>query len=321
MNLDKSVQLFIQENLPNIKGSNVAIGYSAGADSTALLHIMNRKAKHFGFSVNAVFFNHDGSPINQGEDVNMELAIKTCKNLNVPLDIVNLNMVKTTNKSWEQIGREGRRNYYKQSNYDYIFLGHHLDDQNETTMTQLFRGGGVGVAGMKEVNGRICRPFLNIEKEEIYKYLVSKDIEWAEDPTNLNSDFTRNFWRNRVLPLISEHYPGYKSSLTTFRDKIQNQQKINYDMAVIDGLDKLLNNEDVKIKDLEDYRVNNLIGEFYRKVGSYSEDNKTKNFLKIGRATGFAELNIKKGTLTFNQQSISFHPTIVSKPNIRKKTI
>ena len=49
---------------------------------------------------------------------------------------------------------------------------------------------------------------LNHFKDEIYDYLVSNNLKWIEDPTNTNTDFTRNFWRNVGLPTIEKHYPN-----------------------------------------------------------------------------------------------------------------
>lgn len=318
-NLDKLVQLFIQNEIQDISGLNIAVGYSAGADSTALLHILKKKSEHFGFTLTPVFFTHSNSPIADGEDLNLSLAKETCSKLNLNLEVINLELTKSTSKSWEELGREGRINYYSSSNFDYVFLGHHNDDQNETTMSQLFRGAGSGIVGMKKVKGIFCRPFLDIEKDDIYSFLIINNIKWIEDPTNKNSKFTRNFWRNRVLPLISEHYPGYKASLNSFREKNSNLNKIAHDMAIVDGLNDLISNNRTDIALLAPYRQINLINEFSKVIGSFTEDAKLKNFLKIGKATGQATLSLKKGELFMDNGELGFIPSLENKP--RRKII
>lgn len=313
MNINKTIHLFLQ-NMDNLNGKKIAVGYSAGADSTVLLHIMAQKAKHFNFKLEAIFFSHSGSPINEGEDKNLSLAKLLCEKMSVKLIDVNIEMNKSAKKSWEQLGREGRLAFYKKENYDFIFLGHHQDDQNETTMMQLLRGGGRGVSGMKEMDGKFCRPMLKIPKSEMYTYLKDRNIPWIEDPTNVNVDFTRNWWRNEGLPKISEHYPNYGQLLENFREKNTALNKIAFDMAKLDGLDSLLVGASVNIDKLEDHRVNNLLSYAFSYIGKYVEANKIENWLKIGRATKSSELisgeyifNYQNGDIRFNKLQINLN--------------
>lgn len=315
MNINKEVHLFLQK-LPDLKNKKIAVGYSAGADSTALLHILSQKAKHFNFQLEAVFFSHLGSPINDGEDKNLELAKKMCESMNIKLIDVSIEMEKTSKKSWEQLGREGRIAFYKKSNYDYIFLGHHQDDQNETTMMQIMRGGGRGSSAMKELDGKFCRPMLKIPKVEIYKYLKNRDVPWIEDPTNINIEFTRNWWRNEGLPKIQEHYPNYGQLLENFREKNNTLNQIAFDMAKIDGLDNFINGQEVNIKDLPDYRVSNLLSYAFSKIGKYVENNKIDNWIKVGKATKTSEILAGDFLFNYNDGKISVQNL---KNNITKK--
>lgn len=317
-NLDKEVHNYLL-SINNLDNLNIAIGYSAGADSTALLHILKRKSDFFNFILTPVFFIHKGSPITEGEDKNLILAEKTCKELGLNLNIVELELERKNNESWEDLGRKGRNNFYKNSNFDLIFLGHHLDDQNETTMTQLFRGGLTGSSGMKSRNGKFCRPLLKIEKEEIYDFLKRNEIEWLEDPTNENTDFTRNFWRKVGLPTIEAHYPGYKQTLESFRNKLSDQNKISYDMAIVDGLNNLLEGKPIEIDTLEDYRKNNLIHNLFRVTHSHSEENKVKNLLKVGKSHDGATLIISSGSLTIKDGLLTFNSKLENKLSTRNK--
>jgi len=291
MNINKVVHQFLQ-TLPELKEKLIAVGYSAGADSTVLLHVMHQKSKHFGFNLEAVFFNHSGSPINEGED-NIILARKFCKSLNIPLVEVDLNLTKVPKKSWEQLGRNGRLKFYKNSNYDFVFLGHHKDDQNETTMMQIFRGGGKGVGGMKPRDGIFCRPMLDVTKNDIYKYLKENKIPWFEDPTNNNTDFTRNFWRKIGLPTIEKHYPNYSQLLDSFREKNNNLHKLAFDMAKIDGLELFLSGKTINVSSLPEYRFYNLLTQSFQFIGNSLEKNKIDNMLKTGKSN--KEINIYVG--------------------------
>ncbi len=303
MNVNKVVHLFLQD-MNNLAGKSIAVGYSAGADSTALLHIMAQKAKHFNFNLEAVFFSHTGSPINDGEDKNLELAKKTCKELNIKLIDVDLEMNKSAKKSWEQLGREGRLSFYKQQNYDYVFLGHHQDDQNETTMIQIMRGGGRGSAAMKEIDGIFCRPMLKVPKKEIYKFLEYKKLDWIEDPTNTNIEFTRNWWRNEGLPTIEKYYPNYGQLLENFRQKNNALNNIAFDMAKVDGLENFLTGKPIDTKELPDYRIQNLLSHAFSFIGNSIENNKVDNMIKIGKATNEAVIEVGNCLVHFDGEKL-----------------
>ena len=61
-NLNKLVHLFLKD-LELLTDKNIVVGYSGGADSTALLDILKDKAGKFSFKLTAVFFSHEGSPL------------------------------------------------------------------------------------------------------------------------------------------------------------------------------------------------------------------------------------------------------------------
>lgn len=306
MNLNKITQQFLLK-IPNLTNKKIAVGYSAGADSTALLHILSQKSHHFKFSLEAVFFSHNGSPINEGEDKNLELARDMCQSLNIKLTHVELNLVKTAKQSWEQLGRKGRLKFYSESDFDLVFLGHHQDDQNETTMMQIMRGGGRGASGMKPIDGIFCRPFLKVPKKEIYAYLKEKDVPWIEDPTNTNIEFTRNFWRNVGLPTIQKHYENQDIGqlLENFRDKNNQLNQIAYDMALVDGLKDFLEGKAINVSELPNYRIQNLLTFSFSTLGNSLENNKIDNLLKLGKSNQESEIALGNNTLRYNGTSLS----------------
>ena len=322
MNLNKIIHQFLQ-TIPDLQGKKFAVGYSAGADSTALLHIMQQKSQHFNFNLEAVFFSHEGSPINEGEDKNLLLAKQLCNEWNITLLDIKLNLVKTAKKSWEQLGRKGRLDFYKESDYDLVFLGHHQDDQNETTMMQIMRGGGRGASGMRAMDGVFCRPLLEVPKSEIYKYLKEKNIPWIEDPTNTNTDFTRNFWRNVGLPTIQSHYKNQDVGqlLENFRIKNSNLNQIAYDMAVVDGLELFLSGKSINVQDLPDYRIQNLLTFSFSAIGNSLEGNKVDNFLKQGKSNKINELEVGDNILRYDGSNISLLNTATSKNKPIKKIV
>ena len=261
-NLNKLVHLFLQ-SLEPLEDKNVVIGYSGGADSTALLHLLKDKQEFFSFNLKAVFFSHEGSPLIENEDVLIKHCKEFCSLINVDLIIHPLHLEKQKNQSWESSGRMGRMSFYENNPSDYVFLGHHKDDQDETTMIQLFRGAGKGISAMKKIENFYCRPFLDIHKEDIYKHLEHKKLTWIEDSTNTNVEFTRNFWRLEGLPTIKKYYPHYSQQLDLLREKTTELIQMSKELAKVDGLETLLSGNSLNIENLNDLRLKNLISQFY----------------------------------------------------------
>ena len=280
--LDFSLQQMLTQYKDDINGQTVYCGLSAGADSTCLFSLLNKKKDKFNFKLHAVFFSHGDSPIAVKEDVMLSVCQKLCKEYGVELTVVPLQLKIIDNQGWESSGRIMRQKFYNDMGAKFVFLGHHEDDQNETTMTQLLRGGaGRGASGMKSVEGIYYRPLLSHKKSEIYEYLRENNIEWIEDPTNTNSDFTRNFWRNKALPLIEEHYPDYSKKLNNFRTQLNELHQLAYDMALEDGLEEFISGDFCRsVKDLSEVRLKNLIKHYFQYQKINLTDRNYQEFLK-----------------------------------------
>jgi len=94
-----------------------------------------------------------------------------------------------------------------------LVTAQHRDDQVETLLLQLFRGAGVtGLSGMPAIAtfgpGPIARPLLEVSRGEIEALARKVRLRWIEDPSNTDTRFSRNFLRQRLMPLIREHWPG-----------------------------------------------------------------------------------------------------------------
>ena len=59
----------------------------------------------------------------------------------------------------------------------------------------------------------IYRPLIKVYKKDLYKYAHDFSIPFREDSTNSSNFYSRNFIRNKVLPLIESRFNGFKSQL------------------------------------------------------------------------------------------------------------
>lgn len=103
---------------------------------------------------------------------------------------------------------------------DFIALAHHTDDQVETFLIQLLRGGGAtGLSAMPFERGfdnggpRLLRPLLSLTRMEIEEFARRRSLDWREDDSNSDVSFDRNFLRRSLLPLLEQRYPAYRSTL------------------------------------------------------------------------------------------------------------
>ena len=93
---------------------------------------------------------------------------------------------------------------------DYLATAHHADDQLETVLWHFFRGTGLnGIKGMDAFSPeqRLIRPLLFFRKEAIAAYAAERELAYVEDSSNRELDYTRNFFRHAVLPLIESRIP------------------------------------------------------------------------------------------------------------------
>jgi tRNA(Ile)-lysidine synthase len=95
-----------------------------------------------------------------------------------------------------------------------ILIAHTRDDMLETALMRVLRGAGPGgLAAMPQSRGRILRPLLNMSRADVLGYLTEKNIPWREDSSNTDITFLRNRIRHKLVPLLNEQFPSWKSGL------------------------------------------------------------------------------------------------------------
>lgn len=132
-----------------------------------------------------------------------------------------------------------------------ILTAHTLNDNVETIFFNFLRGTGLkGLAGIpyKRKSGKITivRPMLDLTKKEIIDYLKHSKIKYTLDRTNIASNYTRNFIRNKIFPLIRKRFPAFenninklKSIISDFLVFIENALKKMYKNNVVEGKNKI----------------------------------------------------------------------------------
>jgi len=101
----------------------------------------------------------------------------------------------------------------------YILTAHHLDDKLETFIFNLSRGSKLtGLINMTESSWSILRPLLNIEKDNILKYLKDNNLEYKIDNTNFETLYTRNYTRHEIMPKFNRLNKNFKQNISKTLD-------------------------------------------------------------------------------------------------------
>ncbi len=98
--------------------------------------------------------------------------------------------------------------------FQFLVTAHHLDDNIETLLMHFFRGTGIaGLSGMPAIKGKLIRPLLNFSKSKLKEFAGSKNIPWMEDSSNAMNDYTRNYFRNELIPSVETIFPELLQNL------------------------------------------------------------------------------------------------------------
>lgn len=152
-----------------------------------------------------------------------------------------------------------------------IVTAHHKDDNMETLLMNFFRGTGLhGLTGIPAAYGQIKRPLLSFSKEEILAFAKEQQLDYVEDSSNQSSKYTRNFFRNELIPAISKVYPQVKDNLQDNIDRFKQIEKL-YQLSVGAIKKKLLKEKGaevhIPVKQLMGYHNRALIYEIIKEYG------------------------------------------------------
>jgi len=222
--LSLQLNAFLVNNLQAADSKpTLLLALSGGLDSIVLLHLLTEVKANLPFELHAMHVHHG---LSANADAWAEFCSVQCQQLDVPLQVVHVNVAKNPDyKNSEQgIEAEARQLRYNAlftyavagKTPEFIVTAHHQDDQAETLLLQLFRGAGVkGLSSMAAVDTtrRLLRPLLNVSRQTLHEYALQHDIKWCDDESNDNTQYDRNFVRHEVMPLLESRFKSIKTVL------------------------------------------------------------------------------------------------------------
>lgn len=205
------------------------VGYSGGLDSHVLLHgLAMHRPYWLTQKLEAIYVDHG---LQTASAVWGEHCAEVCRDLNMPFRVLKIDARPVPGESPEAAARRARyAALAAELGFDSALLtAHHRDDQAETLLLQLLRGAGpYGLAAMPAVSrlgqGRLLRPFLEVDRAELLAYAGKHGLRWIEDASNTDTGFDRNYLRHRVLPLLRERWPAVNRTLSRSARSVRKQR-------------------------------------------------------------------------------------------------
>ncbi len=197
----------------------LAVGLSGGADSTALLLACAQK---WPGQVRVFHINHGLQAAAAAFEQHCQAL---CAQLQVPLHVQKVDAGARDGQSPEDAARIARYKAFDalarmdnaQAAIQSIAIAQHADDQVETVLLALSRG--AGLAGLSAMPARwqregldYHRPLLQVSAADIRVWLAGQGVNFVEDPTNSDENFTRNRIRARLLPALQTAFPQFRDT-------------------------------------------------------------------------------------------------------------
>jgi len=230
----------------NLCQAPIAVAFSAGADSTALL-----LAAHALWPTRVVALHvHHG--LQPAADAFEATARTTCAQLGTRLLVQRVDAAAFPGQSPEDAARQARYRALAAmaSGADEagaadgpgaacVLLGHHADDQAETLLLALSRGAGLpGLASMAEDferhGMRFGRPLLAVPAAELRGWLQTAKQAFVDDPSNRDVRYTRNRIRSQLMPAWTGCFPGFLPMLARSARHAAQAQTLLDELAAID---------------------------------------------------------------------------------------
>ena len=194
------------------ESDNIIVGFSGGADSRVLLSFLKEYVHNSKKTLLCAHVNH----MIRGEDAERdeENCVLWTKECGVPIRTCRINVPRIAEESGKGIEETARIERYKffealaseLTGNTIIATAHNADDNLETVIFNLLRGSGTnGMTGIPPVrDGKYIRPLILCSSASIRDYCNEKGMPYNVDSSNVNIEYTRNYIRNCIVPLLEK---------------------------------------------------------------------------------------------------------------------
>jgi len=210
-----------QQKLCN-RNNRILLTVSGGVDSMTMLDLFVKT----GYEVAVAHCNfHLRGTESDGDE---QFVVSACTDYGVEVFVKHFDTkayARQNGLSVQVAARNLRYDWFEElrqeKNFDLIAVGHHADDRVETFFINLLRGSGItGLKGIPVKRGRIIRPLLFAEREEIERYAREHEIPYREDSSNREDKYLRNKVRKQLLPRLKEMTDNYEETVVASLNRL-----------------------------------------------------------------------------------------------------
>ena len=220
------------------------LGVSGGCDSMALLDMMNQA----GYQIIVCHVNYH---LREDSDLDQQTVEAYCHRYDLPCYVREIDKQVYGPDNFQDQARRLRYQFYLEIGMKYqtqkVVLAHHQNDVIENIVMQLQRHNTKGYLGIQEISEvfgvTVIRPCLAVRKQFLRDYCHGHNVEYRDDYTNFQTEFTRDYVRNvtlkdydeekieKLLKWAQEHNQRYASKLKQLQiylDLYHQKNKIDY---------------------------------------------------------------------------------------------
>src|SRR5712691_6633334 len=237
--ISEIVAAYIEQHQLLPEQGTLVVAVSGGADSLCLLHLLQnlcRPGQRFpGVQLHVAHLNHQLRGSASSQDA--EFVARIADQWGIPASFASIDvpaLAQNEKRSIEEAAREARyhflRSVAQQIGAAAIAVAHHMDDQAETLLLHMLRGGGIAsMVGLQPRHQDIIRPLLAITHADAIAYCHQHQISYHEDESNTDPRYLRNRIRHELLPLLESLNPGIRGTL------VHNAEAIRPDIEWIEA--------------------------------------------------------------------------------------
>ena len=204
------------------KNKRYLLGVSGGPDSMALLDMMH------DYNIVVAHVNYN---LRNDTEKDYQVVHDYCMMHHIPFFYKEFTQEDYKEGNFQSVARDMRYQFYQEvyqkEHCDALCLGHQKDDVIETIYMHKERHSHPEYLGIKEITSRlgmtIIRPLLKNTKQSLRDYCHNNHIQFHDDYTNFQTEFTRDRIRNTIL----NHYTqAQKEDLLREAEKYNQSQTL-----------------------------------------------------------------------------------------------
>ncbi|MBC7949240.1 MAG: tRNA lysidine(34) synthetase TilS [Chitinophagaceae bacterium] len=276
MGLEKAFVDFVSSNNLFSQKDKLLIAVSGGVDSVVLCELCRRSG--YDFTIAHCNFQLRGEESERDEEFVRDLASK----YGVDVLVKKFETGEYATKyrlSIQEAARNLRYTWFTEltiHNSALTLTAHHADDNAETVLMNFCRGTGLhGLTGIPAIGSHssipyLRRPLLPFAKSQLRQFAMEHNLAFVEDSSNESSKYTRNLFRNEIIPAIANVYPQIRENLVDNIGRFTEIEKL-YKVAVSGIINKLCKKKGaelhIPIKQLMGYRNKALLYEIVSPYG------------------------------------------------------